>query len=215
METRLVPIERLEPHPNNSNVMTDTLRKKLTRHIQRTGRYPPLIVRPLGQLQDDDDDAPGHGAQDAPVERYQVIDGHHRLIALRELGHATARCDVWDVDDEQTLTLLATLNRLEGRDDPQQRAALLERLKELRGVEALRQELPEKAERLQQALQARQPPPTPAPPTPREAMAEAVHFFLYPRQRRALEQKLNPVNDTRDRALLRITGIDPDEPGLQ
>lgn len=35
---------------------------------------------------------------------------------------------VWEVDDTQALELLVTLNRLEGREDPLERAVLLEAL---------------------------------------------------------------------------------------
>ena len=61
-------------------------------------------------------------------EKYEVLDGHHRVSVLRELGHAEARCDVWDVDDREAKLLLATLNRLEGQDLPLRRAQLLHEL---------------------------------------------------------------------------------------
>ena len=82
---KMVPLDDLSPHPLNANVMSDDLREKLRAHIKRTGRYPHLIVRPHPNK-------PG---------RYQVLDGHHRLTVLRDLGHATARCDIWDVDDRE------------------------------------------------------------------------------------------------------------------
>jgi hypothetical protein len=47
---------------------------------------------------------------------------------LRDLGHREARCDVWEVDDRETKILLATLNRLEGQDEPFRRAQLLHEL---------------------------------------------------------------------------------------
>ena len=94
---RNVPLDDLVPHPLNSNVMSEDLREKLKAHIKRTRRYPFLVVRPFG-------------------EKYQVLDGHHRVAILRDLGHTEARCDVWDVDDREAKLLLATLNRLEGQD---------------------------------------------------------------------------------------------------
>ena len=110
--TRMVPPDDLLPHPLNSNVMSPDLREKLRAHLRRTGRYPHIIVRPHP-------DEPG---------KYQVLDGHHRVALLRELGHAEARCDVWDVDDREAKLLLATLNRLEGQDLPVRRAQLLHEL---------------------------------------------------------------------------------------
>jgi len=107
-----IPLDDLVPHPLNSNVMPTEFREKLLAHIKRTGRYPFLVVRPH------------------PIEagKYQVLDGHHRISVLRELGHSEARCDVWDVDDREAKLLLATLNRLEGQDLPLRRAQLLHEL---------------------------------------------------------------------------------------
>jgi ParB family chromosome partitioning protein len=108
----MVPLDDLVPHPLNANVMPDEMLAKLKAHIKRTGRYPHLIVRPH------------------PTEpgKYQVLDGHHRIRVLCELGHREARCDVWDVDDRETKILLATLNRLEGADEPFRRAQLIHEL---------------------------------------------------------------------------------------
>ncbi|MCU0225969.1 MAG: ParB/RepB/Spo0J family partition protein [Acidobacteria bacterium] len=106
---RMIPVDDLQPHPLNANVMPADLREKLKAHLRRTGRYPFLVVRPH----------PGEPGQ------YQVLDGHHRLEILKELGHAEVRCDVWQVDDREAKLLLATLNRLEGQDLPIRRAQLL------------------------------------------------------------------------------------------
>ena len=112
METRTVPIELLVPHPLNANVLPEDLREKLAAHIRSTGRYPHLIVRP-------------HPKQEG---RFEVLDGHHRLLVLKELGYVDARCDVWEVNDREAKLLLATLNRLEGQDLPIRRAQLLHEL---------------------------------------------------------------------------------------
>ena len=109
---RMVPLDDLLPHPLNANLMPDDLREKLRAHIKRTGRYPFLVVRP-------------HPSEPG---KYQVLDGHHRVGVLRDLGHPEARCDVWDVDDREAKLLLATLNRLEGQDVPMRRAQLLHEL---------------------------------------------------------------------------------------
>ena len=106
---RMVPLDDLLPHPLNSNVMTPDLRAKLRAHIKKSGRYPFLVIRP-------------HPTEQG---KYQVLDGHHRVDVLRDLGHVEARCDVWDVNDREAKVLLATLNRLEGQDQPARRAQLL------------------------------------------------------------------------------------------
>lgn len=109
---RMVPLEDLLPHPLNSNVMSEDLKEKLRAHIKSSGRYPFLVVRPHP-------DEPG---------KFQVLDGHHRVAVLRDLGHSEARCDVWDVNDREAHLLLATLNRLEGQDVPIRRALLIHEL---------------------------------------------------------------------------------------
>lgn len=109
---RMVPLDQLRPHPLNANVMSDDLRAKLRAHIAQTKRYPFIVVR----THPDEPDC------------FQVLDGHHRVEILRELGHKEARCDVWSVDDREAKLLLATLNRLEGQDVPVRRAQLVHEL---------------------------------------------------------------------------------------
>src|SRR5207247_9898766 len=109
---KMIGLDDLLPHPLNSNVMSEDPRAKLRAHIKRTGRYPFLIVRTH---------------PDKPC-KYQVLDGHHRVQVLRDLGHTEARCDVWEVDDREAKLLLATLNRLQGQDLPRRRAQLLHAL---------------------------------------------------------------------------------------
>jgi ParB-like chromosome segregation protein Spo0J len=112
MGPRIVPVDDLLPHPLNSNVMAPELQAKLKAHIGRTGRYPFVVVRPHP-------DEPG---------KFQVLDGHHRVLILREIGHTEVRCDVWQVDDREARLLLATLNRLQGQDQPLRRAQLIHEL---------------------------------------------------------------------------------------
>lgn len=105
-------IENLVPHPENSNHMTAEMLSKLRRHIERTGRYEPLTVRP-------------HPSQES---KFELLNGHNRLRALQAIGHESARCVVWDVDEAQARLYLATLNRLTGSEIPERRASLLENL---------------------------------------------------------------------------------------
>ena len=123
----MVPLDDLLPHPLNANVMSDELQAKLMAHIKRTGRYPHLIVR----------------SHPEEHEKYEVLDGHHRLVVLRELGYTEARCDVWSVDDREAKLLLATLNRLEGQDAPFRRAQLIHELLGEMSIEDMAGLLPE------------------------------------------------------------------------
>jgi len=161
MTLQWIPLEALEPHPENTNVMPEALRAKLKAHLARTGRYEPLVVRPL----------PGDEPQ------YQILNGHHRARVLADLGHTHARCDVWEVDDNEARLLLATLNRLEGRDDPSRRAALVARLAEGPSAADLARLLPEPAEALERLKQLAKPPPAPADPST-IPLPRALTFFL-------------------------------------
>ena len=112
MELQDILVDLLVEHPENSNFMNAETTKKLRRHIERTGRYEPLTVRP-------------HPSEEG---KFQVINGHNRLRVLRALNHQTAHCVVWNLDDDQTRLYLATLNCLSGSDVPERRAALVENL---------------------------------------------------------------------------------------
>lgn len=105
-----IEISRLKPHPDNPNRMSKDNFKKLVRHIEQTGRYEPIVVRPLQE------------------SSFQIINGHHRCEALRQLDYTTCDCVVWDIDDDQTALLLVTLNRLCGQDVLEKKTALLEKL---------------------------------------------------------------------------------------
>jgi ParB family chromosome partitioning protein len=132
-----IPLDSLRPHPANANVMDGERLEKLAANIAQAGNYPPLVVRPH------------------PTERgcYQVLDGHQRWQVLQHLRHEEALCYVWPCDDRTALVLLATLNRLEGQDDPLKRAELLRQLTQLASPEDLAQLLPESTALIRQSLE--------------------------------------------------------------
>lgn len=227
-----IPVNRILSHPMNSNVMPPAAMKKLQRHLRRTNRYEPLIVRKLDASQiaatysttatvtidaagiADDINGPANagsvaampavtqlppGEMPAPDDGsvYQLLNGHHRLQVLREIGHQAVRCDVWDVDDQEALLLLATLNRLQGGDDPMLRGRLLDALAAARSggnqtLADLVRELPEDRSALEKALSlARQPLPAPLSPADVSAdLRQAVVFFLRSDQLTTLNRAL-------------------------
>jgi ParB-like chromosome segregation protein Spo0J len=130
-----IPLAQLVSHPLNPNVMPDALKGKLKANIRASGRYPPLIVRPL-------DDG-----------TFQIMDGHQRADVLRELGESTAVCYAWPASDEEALLLLATLNRLEGQDIPGRRAALIAELQAHETLAELARLLPEDEAQLEATLE--------------------------------------------------------------
>jgi hypothetical protein len=129
-----IPIELLLEHPENSNFMNAETAQTLRRHIERTGRYEPLTVRP-------------HPSEDG---KFQVINGHNRLRVLRALNHQTANCVVWNLDDDQTRLYLATLNRLSGNEVPERRAALMDNLLQAFDVDELTALLPDDKKQIEE-----------------------------------------------------------------
>lgn len=104
-----IPIEKLVAHPDNPNRMSKRNFRRLIRNIGRTGRYEPLVVRRQGDY-------------------FQILNGHHRCQALRQLGYEAADAVVWDVDDAEADILLSTINRLGGSDVLEKKLALLYRI---------------------------------------------------------------------------------------
>ncbi len=124
---RDIPVDLLVEHPENSNFMRAETSQKLRKHVERTGIYEPLVVRPNPHEEG----------------KFQVINGHNRLRVLRSLNHKMAHCVVWSIDDDQTRLYLATLNRLSGTDVPERRAMLLENLFAAFGPDELASLLPD------------------------------------------------------------------------
>lgn len=193
MHVQSIQITQLRAHPANSNVMPELLITKLAEHISNTDRYPPLIVRQLPIEA---------AADDAPI--YQLLDGHHRVEALKRLGRSSAECVVWQADDHEALLLLATLNRLQGRDDPKRRAALVSALADRNDIQMLAGLLPERAEQLKKLLEINAHVPTPRPPQPVEGMPVAVHFFLLAQEKKRLADRLRAIGGSREQALMKL-----------
>ena len=109
-----IELDRLKAHPDNPNEMGKADFAKLVENIKRTGLYEPAIVRPSV----------------AEAGCFELINGHHRCRALKQLGEETVNCIVWDVGDDQVDIFLSTLNRLGGKDNVSKKARLLKRLNE-------------------------------------------------------------------------------------
>lgn len=184
--TLMIPINHLIPHPLNSNVMPDDLREKLRAHIKQSGRYPFVVVRP-------------HPDQ---AGKYQVLDGHHRVAVLKDLGHTEARCDVWNVSDKEAKLLLATLNRLQGQDLPIRRAQLIHELLGEMNLEDLAGLLPETDKQLEE-LHALLEFPAEEIAAQLEAEAEesekvlprVMSFVVTPEQEEVIEQAVELASD--------------------
>ena len=107
-----LPICKLYAHPDNANRMSKVKFNKLMGHLGTTGQYEPLVVR----------------KHTTKPNAYQILNGHHRLRALRQLKHVRADCVVFAANDEQARLYLLNLNRLTGRDNVYKKAKLIEKL---------------------------------------------------------------------------------------
>jgi ParB-like chromosome segregation protein Spo0J len=201
MVTRPIAVGDLVAHPMNANVLPEDLSEKLAAHIRSTGRYPHLIVRP-------------HPKQEG---RFEILDGHHRLQVLKDLGHVEARCDVWDVNDREAKLLLATLNRLEGQDLPIRRAQLLHELLGEMNLADLAGLLPETEKQLEE-LHSLLEFPADDIAALLEAEAEEAEkvlprvmaFVVTPDQEKAIEQAVELASDGtpgRDRKARGLTNL--------
>lgn len=132
-QIKVIPITKLVPHPANPNRMAESIFKKLLAHIRSTGNYEPIVVRVHPDL----------------PESYQIINGHHRVKALTALDVESADCVIWDVDDQQAMVLLATLNRISGNDDLQKKSELMKSLTKRFDIKQLVKMLPESTKSIQ------------------------------------------------------------------
>jgi len=122
-----IPIDKLFGHPENPNKMNRSSYEKLKRHIGQTHNYEPLIVRRHPDIEGG----------------FEIINGHHRAQALGELGESFADCIEWDVDDDQARILLATLNRLGGKDRLDAKINLIKNMSEKFNSKELAKLLPD------------------------------------------------------------------------
>jgi ParB-like chromosome segregation protein Spo0J len=186
-----IALSKLVVHPANPNVMSDATFRKLVRNIERTGLYEPIVARPHPKKKN----------------CFEIINGHHRVKALEQLGRKEANCVVWDVDDEQTAVLLATLNRLTGSDVVQKKIELLKELTKRMGTVELAKILPQTAKQIDRLINLK------LPDAPIKADAEKfaipVVFFVTAEQNKIIEEALSrvPAQPGQTKAQQRATAL--------
>jgi ParB/RepB/Spo0J family partition protein len=175
-----ISLDKLVPHPDNPNRQSRANFAKLVRNIERTGRYEPLVVRPC------------------PDEAgcFQIINGYHRLMALVKLGYKAADAIVWDIDDEQTDILLATLNRLGGSDELAKKLKLLKRLNKKLATGELAKLLPQTKKQIERLTNLRMP----SVPTKTDAkcFSNPLVFFVNDTQQETIENALSLADENKN-----------------
>ncbi|HIJ66903.1 MAG TPA: ParB N-terminal domain-containing protein [Planctomycetes bacterium] len=174
-QIKSIDISKLIAHPANPNRMKDGTFRKLTAHIERTGNYEPVVVRPHPKR-------PGF---------LEIINGHHRVQALKKLGHTKCDCVVWRVDDSETMILLATLNRLTGHDELDKKAQLIKALSDRFSVKELSKQLPDTKRALERLKDLHRPmlPKTAG----HKAFLNPVVFFLTDDQKRTVDEAIATI----------------------
>jgi ParB family transcriptional regulator, chromosome partitioning protein len=172
-----IALDKLVAHPDNPNKMSKTTFGKLVRNIKRTGRYEPIVVRPHPERGD----------------YLQIINGHHRCLALTKLGHKSADCVVWDIDDEQTDILLATLNRLGGTDELGKKLELLKRLNKRMESGELSKLLPQTAKQIKRLINLKMP----SMPADAKSFSNPLVFFVNDSQQEVIEKALSSAEGAR------------------
>ena len=103
---------------------------------------------------------------------------------------------VWDVDDEQTDILLATLNRLGGSDELSKKLTLFRRLSETFKTKELSKLLPQTSRQIEQLVNLKMPT---APAVNTGNFLNPVVFFVTDEQKRIIEDAISLAEDKNDK----------------
>lgn len=99
-----IPIDLLDPNPNNPNEMDDATFNLLANNVEETGITDPLLVRPL------------------PNGRYRIVGGHHRLEVAKVYGFEKVPCTIItdpDFDEDKENFQVVRMNVIRGRMSPE------------------------------------------------------------------------------------------------
>jgi len=169
-----IPIDKLIAHPGCPNRMSKRNFTRLVRNIERTGRYEPLVVR----RQDDN---------------FQIINGHNRCRALKQLGYEAVDAIIWDVDDAETDILLCSLNRLKGSDVLDKKLSLLDRINRDMPAREMSKLLPYTCSQIEK-LRSLKVPSAPAK-IDAKSFAVPMVFFLNAEQQQLVSEAMASVKD--------------------
>jgi ParB family transcriptional regulator, chromosome partitioning protein len=108
---RVIPVDRIEPNPQQPRMVFDPeALKELSSSIKEHGVLQPILVRPLGD------------------NRYQLVAGERRWRASREAGLSTVPALVEELDDDTSLEI-AIIENLQREDlTPLEEATMYDRM---------------------------------------------------------------------------------------
>lgn len=112
MEVKQININDLEEQELNSNIVPTQIYEKLKQDIATNGCIYPIVVYHKNG-------------------KYKIIDGHHRVKVLKELGYDKVNAIIVDVkDNNQALMQAVKLNTERGEQNPKILAQILKLLQE-------------------------------------------------------------------------------------
>lgn len=171
-----IPIDRLIAHPGSPNRMSKRNFARLVRNIERTGRYEPLVIRRKG-------------------DSFQIINGHNRCRALKQLDYEAVDAIVWDVDDAEADILLCSLNRLKGSDVLDKKLSLLDRINDEMFAREMSKLLPFTRSQIEK-LRSLKVPSAPAK-IDVKSFAVPMVFFLSAEQQQLVSEAMASVKGNR------------------
>lgn len=172
-----LPIEALVANPHNANRISRMFFKKLRHNIEQLGMYETLTVRPHPSVKG----------------TFEVLNGHARLEALRELGNRSIKCDIWRVDESQTQLFLAILNKLRGSDVPELRMNLLLALLREYSKEQLTAHIPETVSYLTRLERLGEDVPKREDERMERPDVIVMHFYLTAEQHHVVSKALDDI----------------------
>lgn len=189
-----LPVKRLHPHPENPNRMSQARFKKLIHHIHTTGQYEPIVVRKH------------------PTKKgsYQILNGTHRVRAIKHLELSHVDCVVFNADDDAARVYLLTLNKLIGRDNAFLRTQLIGRLSKRIGSGPLSRLLAESKKAIETSVNLSQNKPVITKPTTPLLvpmtffMNEQEHTLIQRAFEKAANDSISPHSQRRLDALLQM-----------
>jgi len=184
-----IPLEQLLAHPENPNKMSKANFEKLKLHIKQTGNYEPLIVRKHPKLEN----------------RFQILNGHHRYEAIKQISETFADCVEWDVSDDEARILLTTLNRLGGKDDLSMKIEIIKKLSEKFNAKELSKLLPDSKQTIEKLKDITKPIENFCADS--KAYLQTLVFFLTDEQLEIVQKAVSKASKNSSKASKKASAI--------